>query len=259
LRIATSADQWPGIPEEARAPALLRARLEEATGESVEWDLHTISPRPEASEWLEGWITDFDPEIVYLWPNPYYYSYESPALSVERRGGPIGRWAGRKVLNAGRNPAIASSRPFKVARRLATKTTAPAYHFTPAQVIDYVDRWLRLILRHELIVPLVVGAESAVYYDPDPRRLERMEARRMEFNVLLTALCESLHVIVDAPGEFGPDAARGQQYTASDGNHPNELGHLRFADREFPLFMEAWRRLRGIDAEAAEGPVVARP
>jgi hypothetical protein len=251
LRIATSADWWPGVPEEQRAPTLLARRLEEESGERVEQVLHSISPKASSIEKLEGWLTDFDPDLVMLRANPFWYCFESPALLLERKGGHVGRWASGLVLRAGRNPAVASSRPFRILRKMGVKAAAPAYYYTPEQVIEWMDEWIRLILRHELVVPVVFGTSISSYYEPDPRREARVEARRISFNVQLRALCERLRVACSAPVNLSEGVPRGKQYLASDGMHPNAEAQRLIAEAEYPFYRQAWRQLRNLEPAAA--------
>jgi hypothetical protein len=249
LRIATSADWWPGVPEEERAPTLLARRLEEEAGEPVEQVLHSIWPKASSLEKLEGWLTDFDPDIVLLRANPFWYCFESPALLLERKGGPAGRWASGLILRAGRKPAIASSAPFKALRKMGVKAAAPAYYHEPEYVIDWMEQWLRTILRHELVVPVAAGSSISKYWEPDAASDARVEARRIEFNLMLQDLCERLHVICDAPVEGS--VPKGKQYLASDGLHPNAEAQRLIAEAEYPFYRRAWQQLRNIEPVAA--------
>ena len=125
-----------------------------------------------------------------------------------------------------------------------------------------MDEWIRLVVRQELVVPVVFGTFDLKCYDePDAKKDTRVEARRMSFNLQLRALCDCLHVACDAPVALGEGVPRGKQYLAQDGMHPNAEAQRLIAEAEYPYYRHAWQLLRSAEWLVPQGkpPVCALP
>lgn len=251
LRLATSADTWPGLPEEERTPAILASMFEQATGEPLDLVLRVLYPSPSAPTLLAKWVEEVQPDAVLILVNPFWFAYESAPLRLRRGGGPVGRFAGRVARNAGRKKWIARQPLFHKARELAQRSLGTAYHYEPEDVVAAVETWLHVIFRHEAIVPMVLGPNFCFPYDPDQRRAERGEARRLEVNAGLRKLCAGLHVLCFAPGPYGPDTPIGREYVQADLMHPTAALNRWSAEKQAPLHIAAWRDLRGEVVSAA--------
>jgi hypothetical protein len=257
LRLGTSADTYPGIPEERRAPALIEAMFEQATGEPLENVLRILHPTAASPTMLEAWLAELQPDAVFIWVNPFWYAYESAPLRLRRGGGAVGRFAGRVAMRASKKKWIANRRAFHVARRFAQRGLGTAYYYEPEEVLAVMEAWLHVILRRETVIPMVLGPWFCVGYEPDSARLARAEVRRLEVNRRLAELCQRLHVICVAPA-IEDDLPIGRDYVEPDLMHPTAAAHAWFAERQAPMHIAAWQELRGERLAAATAPVPTR-
>jgi hypothetical protein len=246
LRLGTSADSRSSALESERAPALLQKMLAEATGEEVEFFTRQAWPAPGLPDIVERWIREEEPDILTLYVNPFWYAFASAPLRLERT---FGVTVGGKLSRIGRKtsqmPRLANSAPFKGARRVALKTVGGAYYFEVEEVLEVVTQCLRRILRHEEIVPVV---RSPGRVNMDGGGPGWADERRRRMNAELRRLCGELHVLCRAPAES--DSPVLSKTHADPDGRSNALGHAGSAEREFPMLMEAWRRLRGVDEPA---------
>jgi hypothetical protein len=244
LRLATSADYYPAIPPEQRMPALIEGMFEQATGEPMETTIRVLYPSAASPGMLEDWLEEIRPDAVFIWVNPFWFAYESAPLRLRRGGGAVGRFAGRVARRASKKKWIARNPVYHVARRLAQKSLGATYYYEPEEVLAAMEAWLHVILRRETIVPAVYLPLFCLMYEPDAARLARSEARRLEVNALVAALCRRLHVICTSPGE-DPDLPIGREYVEADMMHPTAPVHRWFAEKQLPAHLAAWRELRG--------------
>lgn len=244
LRLATSADYYPGIPPDQRMPALIESMFEQATGEPMETVIRVLYPSDVSPAMLEGWLEEIRPDAVFIWVNPFWFAYESAPLRLRRSRGVVGRVAGRAARRATKSPRIARSSVFHLARRIAQKTVGASYYYEPDEVLAAMEAWLQLILRRETVVPIVYLPVFCMMYEPDEGRLARSEARRLEVNGLVATLCRRLHVICVEP-DVSDEPPIGRDYVVADKMHPTAPVHRWFAERQLPAHIAAWRELRG--------------
>lgn len=250
LRLGTSADAYPGILEEQRAPALIAGMFQQATGEPLETVRRGLYPSTVSPALLAERLDEVQPEAVFMWVNTFWYAYESAPVRLTRGRGPIGRLAGRAAMRVSKEEWARRNPGFHLARRVAQRTLGTAYHYEPAEVLAAVEAWLHVILQRETVVPVVFSPPFCFMYEPDRGRTARAEARRRVVNAGLAELCQRLHVICDAAAT-GTDLPIGREYVEPDLLHPSVAGHRWFAERQAALHISAWRELRGEAALAS--------
>ncbi len=241
LRLTTSSDYDSAAPVEARAPALLAGMLQAATGEPANIIGRVIWPAPELPANLDRWLTAEQPDVVFLWVNPFWYAYPSAPLKLERMGGPF-RWLGRAGRRASDTPWLSRNPAFVFARRLAFRLVGGAYYFEPEEVAEIVAACVRRILHHEHMVALVYHSPVVGFYDPDVRSRRLAEERRRTLNELLHPICRELRAMLDARDEYEP-YGDGRNFVGRDGMHPNALAQAWMARQQFPSLVAAWHSL----------------
>jgi hypothetical protein len=204
---------------------IVRDRLAEAYGEPVEVVNRSIWPRPDLASTVEGWMGRYEPDVVYLSVQSYWFSYESVPLRVQRLLGRFGPWFGDAGLRFAESPRWAYNPVFRGARRALQLTIGGDPHFTTQQVIERVSETIRLVLRHEGVVTVVKGPHSRSNYSTRPGGAARKERRRLAVHTALESLCRQLHVTYH--GSEGPvhglETFRGNR--VGDGLHFNAELH----------------------------------
>ena len=117
LRLGSSNDVFPELPEEDLAPAVCARILEAALGETVETSVRATWPTEDFAERVRGWIARHEPDVVILRVAPYWYTYESVPLRVERWFGRAGAPIAKAGVRTAASPRIAYNRPFQALRR----------------------------------------------------------------------------------------------------------------------------------------------
>jgi hypothetical protein len=196
LFLGNSNDLNPDIPDELRSPAVTARLLADAIGEPVDLSVRVIWPDPSLPDLVESWLDRYEPDIVFLKVNWYWWGYESVPRRIERVLGPAGRLPSRAGTKLADTSAVGHSRAFKQLRRLCHRAIGGDAPFTAAQVVDVVDACMARILARESIVLVVKGTatytlqgEPAVW---DYR--ERFERGRDRVEGALESKCRRLGV-----------------------------------------------------------------
>lgn len=83
---------------------------------------------------VERWVDEFQPDLVLFVVNPFWMSYKSTPLRLQRRFGTIGRLLGKAGIAAAEVPWLAYTPPFKLARRAALGVLGGDYYFEPHEI-----------------------------------------------------------------------------------------------------------------------------
>jgi hypothetical protein len=223
---------------------ILRDKLVAEFGEPVEVVVKALWPTERVAELLGGWLEQYDPDIVHLGINPFWYSYESVPLRMKRL---LGKKAGSAVANTGlglaRNRRLAHNAAFRTVRRWAQRTVGGDTYFTTDQVVERISECIRLVVRNEGTILIVKGTRGRSKPSMSARQLERREQRRAEVHNGLKPLCDQLHVIYSgsaiAAWKTDPNAPKAERDRVGDGLHSNARGHERMADRLHESIREA--------------------
>lgn len=242
------------VPESALRHKLLEPRLAEAIGESVEITARQFWPTPDAAKVVEGFMTRYAPDVVYLGTNSFWFNHESVPLRLERALGPFGSFVRRTALNANGAGWFAHNRAYRSVRDFARRHIDGAYHFEPEEVVQRMAECIRVVLRSEGALLLVRTPSGKRDTAPTPKVRDRREARRLQVHLGLKKLCDELHVdylgsdrpsYIDRP--LGPEDPALLQ---GDAFHRNAAGHRDDVDQKFQLLLPIC--LKALEARAGQ-------
>lgn len=215
---------------------ILHDNLVEQFGEPIEIVVKALWPNERAVSRLSDWLEEYQPDLIHLAVNPFWYSYESVPIRMKRV---FGKKVGTTVSNAGlslaRKRRLAHNAVFRTIRRWGQRTVGGDTYFTTAQVVDCISDCVRFCVRNEGII-LILRVEDG-YKDStmSARQNARKERRRLEVHSALKPLCDQLHVIYSGGGtavqKTGRDAVNSDSFRVGDGLHSNTLGHEWVAER----------------------------
>ena len=241
------------VPEAQLRHKLLEPRLAEAIGEPVYITSRPLWPRADAAEVMLGWVERFEPDVVYLKANQFWFNHESVPLRFERMFGPLGRPLSRAGLAANSTGWIAHNAPFRAAREFARKRVQGACYFEPSEVVQRLGECIRVVLRNESTYLLVASAYGLTDSSPNEKTRRRKEARRLVVHRGLQRLCSELHV--DYLGFDQPHYVTqpvSVRHLQADEFHRDAQGHREDVDKKFNLLLPACQKaLEGRRAGAA--------
>ncbi|MBA4179188.1 MAG: hypothetical protein C0506_01230 [Anaerolinea sp.] len=194
LRLTNSDDMNEAIPAALRAPALAERVIAERLGEPVETLARVIWPDPELPEIVESWLDRYQPDAVFMRTASYWVTYESVPLRLQRRAYRGTGWLARLGGAAGANSRLASTAPFRVARRAAVRTIGGDTYFTPEAAASVVAATLRRIVVRESLVTVVRGPFNPHNSSGTKSGFARSDARNARFDSLVASICRELHV-----------------------------------------------------------------
>ncbi len=219
---------------------LLEPRLAEALGEPVEIVSRPLWPKPDAAQVLSSWLERFEPELVYLKANQFWFNHESVPLRIERMLGPLGRPVARASLRANGTGWLAHNSAFRRLRDFIRRRVQGAYYFEPDEVVLRLGECIRVALRNENAQVLVACAFGISDRSSDEKTRRRLEARRLMVHRGLQRLCADLHV--DYVGADQPHYLTRpilEQHLQSDQFHRDARGHRENVDQKFELLLPA--------------------
>jgi hypothetical protein len=223
---------------------ILREKLAAEFGEPLEIIVKALWPTENVAERMEEWLDTFEPDLVYLGINPFWFQYESVPLRMKRI---LGKKAGTAVSNAGfavaRKRRLAHNAVFRTMRRWTTRLIGGDTYFTPQEVIERISACIRLCVRNESTILLVKGPQGRAKPNLSAREIARRERRRGEIYAGLKPFCDQLHVTyignATAAWRSDPNPPKSSENRVGDGLHSNAKGHERMADRMHELIREA--------------------
>lgn len=234
LRLTNSDDLNETIPAELRAPALATKVIEERMGEPVETIARVIWPDPELPDIVESWLDRYQPDCVFMRTASYWVTYESVPLRLQRRAYRGTGWLARLGGAAGANSRLASTAPFRVARRAAVRMIGGDTYFTPEEAAATVAATLRRIVVRESLVAVVRGPFNAHNSSGTKAGLARSKDRNRQFDSLLASVCGELHVPYVSVHHLSDPRAQG-----GDEVHLNADAQRTFAQIEGGAIAEA--------------------
>jgi hypothetical protein len=197
-------------------------------------------PNPGFPRVLERWLAEFKPDVLYLNVAEYWCLYESIPLRIERRFGRFGKPVASAGTKAAETAWLSHNRLFRGLRQAGQSLVAGAVYFTPQEVVDRVMECVRLSLRDEGLVVVVVDGQRGRRPHATTRRWRnRVEARRQFVHQRLKAECARLHVVYggdDVPQwKWHPEGMDGHR----DGLHQGAAGQVWMANEAVELIREA--------------------
>lgn len=215
---------------------ILQDRLLEEFGEPTEIVVKALWPNERAVGRISDWLEEYQPDLVHLAVNPFWYSYESVPIRMKRV---FGKKVGTTVSNAGlslaRKRRLAHNAVFRTVRRWGQRTVGGDTYFTTTQVIDCISECVRVVVRNEGLLFILRVEDGYRDSTMSARQNARKEYRRLEVHNALKALCDQVHVVYSGGGiieeKTGAEARSSDDYRVGDGLHSNGLGHEWVAER----------------------------
>jgi hypothetical protein len=240
LRLSNSDDFAGDLAPEARAWHVAGELLAAEIGEPVETTTRTIWPTAAVADLVESWLDRYEPDMVFLKVNWYWYGYESVPLRLRRRLPIVGRPLAAAGDGAQKISWVSRTRAFKAARHVANRAIGGDSNFTCDEVIERVQAVIRRIIVRENIIVIVKGTgggRDAIgalgpYY-------ARFKPKREYVEDTIEAFCRDLGVHYTGIGRVRTrdeaDLDRG------DGVHKGAHGLSRVGVLEGEAMVAAWR------------------
>ena len=241
LRLGNSIDAISTVPDEGRAYRLVERMFLDRTGEPARTFFKRIEPRPSMPQIMDRWIVEFEPDVILLIINQFWYGYASAPKKMQELGRP-GKLLARAGFKAAAIPWVAHNPLFRMVRRTARRTVGASYLYEPAQVVESMKACITLIREKHPSRPLGVWSEDAAVLHGDDKRLGReLLARRRAVHGPLRDFCDSLdvpHYLLEKP----PAPVDFRELRDVDHIHLNARGHKYVADSQIDLVVELWER-----------------
>jgi len=243
LRLTLSDDLVP-LPEGTRRSWQVAEDIfSREVSQPVETTLRVIWPEPSLPDLVERWLERYQPDIVSLKVSPYWFTYESVPLRLQRHIPVIGPRLATAGLRAADTSWLAQNPVFRTARRATRRIIGGETYFTPEQVLSVIEECIRRILRREGVILLVRGPLEPTDDEGGTKARLRTERKRDSVHLDLKSLCADLHVHYS-----GADSVRAVP-RGPDQLHLSPEGHAEKGREEGAALLDAWRHAHG-DASA---------
>jgi hypothetical protein len=247
LRLGNSNDTTASVPEELKSPAAANAILAAASGEPVDMLTRMMWPSEQIPGLVEKWLREYEPDLVLVIINAFWFTYESVPAKLKRMLGPVGPRASRAGIRLGEVEMLARNPAWQAARRQLVRTVGGDTHFTPAQVAERIEAVLRVVLAHEHIGVALRGSMTSFDMAIGGAPARRSEARFREVHRRLSEVCTRLHVPYS--GQSTPQPTELQ----ADSIHATAETHRRRGEVEGGLLVRAWAQVTRSEREPLAG------
>ncbi|MBI5948479.1 MAG: hypothetical protein HY875_10095 [Chloroflexi bacterium] len=259
LRLGNSNEFSDGVPEEDRAAAVAERILAEGTGLEVQTVRKKIWPTDRLPGLVDEWMDEYQPDLVYLKLNVFWWTHESVPLRIERRVPLVGKYIARAGWKAQDTPVVATSTPGRSLRQVIERRIGGDTYYKPGEVVACMETVIRRIIAHEHAGLLVSGPAGQ---RPRPEltaaQLDRRNRRTSEVHRPIKALCDDLHVTyVGRDGPRPPDELE-RSPRGPDGFHSGVEGNHRMGKKQGEALLALWREMhreesRPLDAAVRRG------
>ncbi|MFN0095198.1 MAG: SGNH/GDSL hydrolase family protein [Dehalococcoidia bacterium] len=244
LRLSNSDDLNTRVPPEFRAGNIIKALLEHDLREPVDVETRLLWPGEKCPGLVEGWVREFEPDMVYLRMGSYWITWESVPRMVAGRFGGLGDQIASVGKKSARTPWLAENPLYRGFRHLAVLTVGGETPFTVDGALAVLDETYRRIVAAQEDVALVVRAPNSPLNSSGTKAGARRSAKRhAAFEAGAKGLAKKYRADwMPMPAQLmkhGDPA-----YFVGDGIHKNEAGHRDMAIAEAKAITETWRRLR---------------
>jgi hypothetical protein len=223
------------IPREELFPARMQRALTRSLDEEVEVVARSVWPTPRLPKLVDGWVRDFEPELVVFPVTGFWFLYESTPILLERQLGLPGRILGRASREVAARPWLAHNRAFQWSRGRTQRAIGGQSWFTAEEVIAVSKQVISAVLRREATYLVVVGPSGGEKWARDNGHRETLIARRRHVDAAVGEYCRSHHV------EYWDEARRSAMTDPEpaslqgDNLHLDRNGHQRLAEYQFGL------------------------
>lgn len=240
LRLATS-DEAPGrlSPGESAAD-VAASMLETASGEAVETVMRAPWPAPGLPDLVDKWMRQYEPDMVLLKANSFWFNYLSVPLMLERKLGPLGKRLGRVGVRAGETPWLTRMAAFRAGRRVLVRTLGGATYFTPQEVVSSMEECARRILAYEGVALMIEGPQSRMNHELPPKAAIAHEKRRLHVHNSLKRFAAEVHVPFIGQDVL-PSKAEVEASVGADHLHLGAEAARKVGEAEGAVLVEMWR------------------
>jgi hypothetical protein len=243
LRLGNSNDINVNVPDELKSPAVANATLAAACGEPVELVTRLLWPSEQIPGVVEKWLREYEPDLVLVVMNSFWFTYESVPAKLKRLLGPAGPPVSRAGTRLGEVQILARNAAWQAARRQLIRTVGGDPHFTPEQIVERMEAVLRVVLAHEHIGVALRAPMTSLDMRIGGGAAQRGGERFREVHRLMEDICARLHVPYWGIDE--PDATELQ----SDSIHATAETHRRRGQIEGELLVRAWAQVTSHESE----------
>ncbi|MEP6872156.1 MAG: hypothetical protein ABI939_09960 [Anaerolineaceae bacterium] len=245
LRLSTSDDRPGRVAAGQAAHEVVERILRDATGEAVETVVRPIWPDESLPDLIDRWMERYEPDLVFLRVNGFWFQYESVPLKIERKFGRLGKPLARAGTRMGEVSWLARSRTFRRVQYFALRVLGGATHFTTDQVIASMEECMRRIIAHEHVGLVVRGTDGRRAGELPGRSIAAYERRRKQVESALAGICAGLHVRYMGTTEMF-DRNKMDAMLGADRFHRGAEGHLIAGEAEGVALLKVWHSL-GVD------------
>ena len=249
LRLSNSGDFSPRLPPESRAGNITKSLLEERLREPVEVETRLLWPNDRFPGLAEGWVREFEPDVVFLRMNAYWITWESAPRLVERRLGFLGKQIAKAGKSSARTPWLAENAVYRTARKVTVRRIGGATPFTVEEALVALDAtYRRMVAAREEIAIVVRGPAGPHNSAGDAAGAARGAKRHAQFEAGAKALARKYRADwLAMPGQL---VVRGDPALfLGDGIHRTEAGEQDLAIAEAHAIGALWQRLRPLSAQ----------
>jgi hypothetical protein len=235
LGSSNDAGQWfkEGRKRHEIAADMLAAEL----GEPVDVIVKGIWPTAGLLAKVEGWIAEYEPDLIYLSAVAYWFLYPSVPLRVKRLLGRFGPGVAGAGFRVAESPRWGHNAVFRGTRRLLQKTIGGDTNFTPDEVIERFGECIRVAARAEGVILVVSGPQSRADHSTSKRSRARNEIKRRYVDSSLEDICRQAHITYEGSESWTFERPEYQGNRVGDGLHGNAKHHERVAE----ILYRSWR------------------
>ncbi len=137
-------------------------RFTEETGLPVEQICRVIWPAPGLADLVSRWLERYEPEMVVIHTNSYWFTYASVPAKMGRLFGAPGRAAASLGLRAADRPALAQNAVFRTGRKLVVRTVGGDVAIKAVACVEMMDEMVRRIVAQRLTKPFQTAWSESV-------------------------------------------------------------------------------------------------
>ena len=242
LRLSTSDDRPGRVAAGQAAHEVAEQILRDETGEAVETVVRPIWPDESLPDLIDRWMERYEPDLVFLRVNGFWFQYESVPLKIERKFGRLGKPLARAGTRIGEVSWLARSRTFRRLQYFAVKVLGGATYFTTEQVTACMEECIRRVVAHEHVGLVVRGTDGRLAGELPQRSIAAYESRRQQVEHALERICRSLHVRYMGTTEMF-DRQKMDAMLGADRFHRGAEGHLIAGEAEGVALLDVWHSL----------------
>lgn len=244
LRLTTSDDN-AGHQDPGTSAADVCARvITETTGEPVENVARSPWPAPGLPDLVDRWLDTYQPDIVLLKVNSFWFNYLSVPLLLERKLGRAGKFLNRAGVRAGETSWLNRTRAFQLTRQGLIRVLGGATYFTPDEVVASMQDCARRVLAREGIGLVIQGPESRMNHLLAPKAARAHERRRLKVHHGMRKFADEVHVPF-----FGQDSLPTKAEIAAtvgvDQVHMNTAAARKMGEQQGTVIAALWREMHG--------------